>query len=220
MLTVADEYTRECHLIHVARRIRSGDVLDQLFVLIEQHGAPEFIRSDNGSEFIEQSLQTWLKQAQIRTLFIDPGSPWQNGYIESFHSRFRDECLDREQLWTLTEARVVLEDWRREYNSIRPHKSLNLETPEAFARAQAGQEHIPGGEGVIVMARLLPIDEGSAGVRDASEHDAGGEVLPGRDRAPQPGRAAVVLQSRSAFPGGRHPYRVAVATRGLLLPTG
>ena len=135
MLTVADEYTRECHLIHVARRIRARDVLDQLFRLIELHGAPEFIRSDNGSEFIETSLQVWLRRAEIKTLFIDPGSPWQNGYIESFHSRFRDECLDREQLWTLTEARVVLEDWRREYNHLRPHKSLNLMTPNAYAQA-------------------------------------------------------------------------------------
>lgn len=138
MLTVADEYTRECHLIHVARRIRARDVLAQLFQLIERHGAPGFIRSDNGSEFIEQSLQWWLKRAKIKTLFIEPGSPWQNGYIESFHSRFREECLDREQLWTLSEARVVLEDWRREYNTLRPHKSLQLKTPKEVARAQAG----------------------------------------------------------------------------------
>jgi transposase InsO family protein len=109
MLTVVDEYTRECHLIHVARRIQATDVLSQLFRLIERHGAPEHIRSDNGSEFIEKSLRGWLD------------------------SRFRDECLDREQLWTLTEARVVLEDWRKEYNEIRPHKSLNLETPKRFA---------------------------------------------------------------------------------------
>jgi putative transposase len=136
MLTVVDEYTRECHLIHVARNIRAVDVLSQLFRLIGQHGMPEFIRSDNGSEFIETSLRTWLRRAEIKTLYIDPGSPWQNGYIESFHSRFRDECLEREQLWTLTKARVVLEDWRREYNEERPHKSLGLETPKAFALAQ------------------------------------------------------------------------------------
>lgn len=138
MLTVADEYTRECHLIHVARRIRAKDVLEQLFRLVDRHGAPEYIRSDNGSEFIESSLQDWLKRAEIKTLFIDPGSPWQNGYIESFHSRFREECLDREQLWTLTEARVVLEDWRQEYNYLRPHKSLQLRTPNAYAQAQGG----------------------------------------------------------------------------------
>lgn len=139
MLTVVDEYTRECHLIHVARRICSEHVLSQLFRLIQLHGAPEYIRSDNGSEFIEKLLRGWLAAADIRTLYIEPGSPWQNGYIESFHSRFREECLEREQLWTLTEARVVLEDWRRQYNELRPHKSLHLDTPKEFAeRAQGG----------------------------------------------------------------------------------
>ncbi len=138
ILTVVDEYTRECHLIHVARRINARGVLNQLFRLIELHGAPEFIRSDNGSEFIEKALRGWLYSAQISTLYIEPGCPWQNGYIESFHSRFREECLDREQLWTLSEARVVLEDWRHEYNHVRPHKSLNLATPKGFAAAQGG----------------------------------------------------------------------------------
>ncbi len=138
MLTVVDEYTRECHLIHVARHIRASHVLDQLFRLIERHGSPEYIRSDNGSEFIEKALQGWLRDAQIKTLYIDPGCPWQNGYIESFHSHFREECLDREQLWSLTEARVVLEDWREEYNKERPHKSLALETPQSYARTRQG----------------------------------------------------------------------------------
>lgn len=95
MLTVVDEYTRECHLIHVDRGIRATTVRDQLFRLIERHGAPEYIRSDNGSEFIEKSLQAWLRIVEIKTLFIEPGSPWQNGYIERFHSRFREECLPR-----------------------------------------------------------------------------------------------------------------------------
>lgn len=149
MLTVVDEYTRECHLIHVARRINARDVLNQLFRLIERHGAPEYIRSDNGSEFIEKALRGWLYSADIHTLYIDPGSPWQNGYIESFHSRFREECLDREQLWTLTEARVVLEDWRQEYNNVRPHKSLKLETPKYFAATQGGVSGRP-------MASLRP----------------------------------------------------------------
>ena len=135
MLTVVDEHTRECHLIHVARRIQAKDVLDQLFRLIGQHGAPEYIRSDNGSEFIEKALQQWLHDAGIRTLYIDPGSPWQNGFIESFHSRLREECLEREQLWTRSEARVVIEDWRIEYNHIRPHRSLKLETPKSFVVA-------------------------------------------------------------------------------------
>ena len=138
MLTVVDEHTRECHLIHVARRIQAKDVLSQLFRLIGIHGVPEHIRSDNGSEFIEKSLQQWLFDAGIQTLYIDPGSPWQNGFIESFHSRLREECLEREQLWTLSEARVVIEDWRNEYNHLRPHRSLKLETPKGFAAATQG----------------------------------------------------------------------------------
>lgn len=165
MLTVVDEYTRECHLIHVDRRIRARDVLAQLFRLIEQHGTPGYIRSDNGSEFIEASLQGWLDQAGIQTLYIDPGSPWQNGYIESFHSRFREECLDREQLWTLSEARVVLEDWRNEYNHIRPHKSLNLQTPKEFA-ADA-----PGGPSGRASPSLRPhLDKASMIERYSTHH--------------------------------------------------
>ena len=101
--------------------------------LIDEHGAPEYIRSDNGSEFIESNLREWLAEEGIKTLYIDPGSPWQNGFIESFHARFREECLNREQLWTLTEARVVIEDWRYKYNHIRPHRSLGYVTPIQFA---------------------------------------------------------------------------------------
>jgi len=134
MLTLVDEYTRECHVIHVERRIRARDVRRQLERLIRLHGAPEHIRSDNGSEFIHHELQAWLKRTGIKIIYIDPGSPWQNGFIESFHARLREECLEREQLWTLSEARVVIEDWRREYNCVRPHKSLGLETPATMAR--------------------------------------------------------------------------------------
>ena len=139
MLTVVDEYTRENHLIHVDRRIRAAEVRRQLQRLISLHGVPEHIRSDNGSEFIQRALQDWMKWIGIKTLYIEPGSPWQNGFIESFHSSFRRECLDREQLWTLSEARVVIEDWRREYNAVRPHKSLSLETPLAYAKATTAQ---------------------------------------------------------------------------------
>jgi len=138
MLTVVDEHTRECHLIHVARRIQAKDVLDQLFRLIGLHSVTEYIRSDNGSEFIEKTLQQWLHDAGIQTLYIDPCSPWQNGFIESFHSRLREECLEREPLWTLSEARVVIEDWRVEYNHVRPHRSLKLETPKSFAIVTQG----------------------------------------------------------------------------------
>ena len=102
--------------------------------LIEENGVPEYIRSDNGSEFIEKNLREWLSSEGIKTLYIKPGSPWQNGYIEGFHGRFREECLNREQLWTLTEARVVIGDWRWKYNNIRPHRSLGYISPIKFAQ--------------------------------------------------------------------------------------
>ena len=108
--------------------------------LIEEHGAPEHIRSDNGSEFIEKNLRAWLKYENIKTLYIKPGSPWENGFIESFNARLRDECLNREQLWTLTEARVVIEDWRWKYNNIRPHRSLGYITPLKFAQREIEEE--------------------------------------------------------------------------------
>jgi len=136
MLNVIDEYTRKCLCIHVDRMINARKVRQIMDRLIAEHGAPENIRSDNGSEFIEKELRMWLRENRIKTLYIDPGSPWQNGYIESFNARLRDECLNREQLWTLTEARVVLEDWRWKYNHLRPHRSLGYITPLKFAQQQ------------------------------------------------------------------------------------
>lgn len=129
-----DEYTRECHCIWANRAIKSEDVLRALQSAIEMHGAPEYIRSDNGSEFIAHIIQRWLMENKIKTIYIDPGCPWQNGYAESFNSRFRQECLNREVLYTLTESRVVFEDWRRYYNEERPHRSLSLQTPSQFAK--------------------------------------------------------------------------------------
>lgn len=133
MLTILDEFTRECHVLRADRALKSSDVLQWLKKAIEQHGAPEFIRSDNGSEFIAKEVQQWLKQHQIKTIYIEPASPWQNGFVESFHSRFRDECLNREQFWTLTEARVLIEDFRCEYNQLRPHSKLGYLSPARFA---------------------------------------------------------------------------------------
>ena len=142
MLTVLDEYTRECRCIHVDRRINAAKVQRVMARLIGQHGAPEHIRSDNGSEFIEKNLRQWLSDQGIKTLYIEPGSPWENGYIESFHARLRQECLNREQLWTLTKARVVVEDWRWKYNTIRPHRSLGYITPIRFAERQSQSDPI------------------------------------------------------------------------------
>lgn len=133
MLTILDEYTRECHVLWADRALKARDVLSWLQQAIARHGAPEYLRSDNGSEFIARIVQRWLKESRVKTIYIEPGSPWQNGFVESFHGRFRDECLNREQLWTLTEARVVVGDYRRKYNEFRPHSRLGYESPAAFA---------------------------------------------------------------------------------------
>jgi transposase InsO family protein len=129
-----DEYTRECHCIHADRTIRAADVLGLLQQAIREHGPPDYIRSDNGPEFIAREIRKWLGQNDIKTIYIEPGCPWQNGYAESFNSRFRAECLDRELLHTLSESRVVFADWRHYYNHERPHRSLGLLTPKQFAR--------------------------------------------------------------------------------------
>ncbi len=100
---------------------------------IQEHGAPAFLRSDNGPEFIAKEVQRWLAENQIKTIYIYPGSPWQNGFVESFHGRFRDECLNQEQLWTPTEARVVVADFRQHYNHSRPHGKLGYQSPVRFA---------------------------------------------------------------------------------------
>jgi transposase InsO family protein len=136
MLTILDEHTRECHVLRTERTLRATDVLEWLSKAIEEHGAPEYLRSDNGPEFIAKEVQRWLAVNHIKTIYIDPGSPWQNGFVESFHGRFRDECLNREQLWTLTEARVVIEDFRGEYNHYRPHSKLGYLSPNRFAAQQ------------------------------------------------------------------------------------
>jgi transposase InsO family protein len=144
MLTILDEHTRECHVLRADRALRASDVLTWLRKAIQEHGAPEYLRSDNGSEFIARTVQRWLAEHKIKTIYIEPSSPWQNGFVESFHGRFRDECLNREQLWTLTEARVVIEDYRREYNQRRPHSKLGYMSPAQFA-AQTSPSLTPVG---------------------------------------------------------------------------
>ena len=134
MLTILDEHTRECHVLRADRALRAADVLAWLGRAIEEHGAPAYLRSDNGPEFIAKEVQRWLAEKRIKTIYIDPGSPWQNGFVESFHGRFRDECLNREQLWTLSEARVVIEDYRQHYNHARPHSRLALPEPGTLRR--------------------------------------------------------------------------------------
>jgi putative transposase len=129
ILTLIDEYTRECLAILVERRITSQDVIDQLFQLFILRGVPENIRSDNGPEFTAREIRKWLGQIGVKTLFIEPGSPWENGYIESFNGKLRDEVLNREVFYTLTEAKVLIAQWKREYNGFRPHSALNYRPP-------------------------------------------------------------------------------------------
>ena len=129
MLTVIDEFTRRCLAIVVARKLRSDDVLHCLTDLIVAHGTPEHIRSDNGPEFVARNVREWLGRIGVTTLFIEPGSPWENGYCESFNSKLRDELLAAEQFSTLYEAKVLIEQWRRHYNAIRPHSSLGYRPP-------------------------------------------------------------------------------------------
>ena len=144
ILTLIDEHTRQCLAAHVAWSIRAQDVLRVLEAVMREHGTPQHIRSDNGPEFIAYAIQDWLKERQIKTLYIKPGSPWENAYIESFHDKFRDECLKREVFGNLAEARVLIAEWRHEYNERRPHSSLGYCTPaEVAARCQTALRATP-----------------------------------------------------------------------------
>ncbi len=129
MLTIVDEYTRECLAIEVGRHMKSIDVLQVLADLFIERGTPEYIRSDNGPEFTAGLIREWLERVDVDTLFIEPGSPLENGYVESFNGKFRDEFLNLEILYTLHEAKVLIERWRKEYNTIRPHSSLGYRPP-------------------------------------------------------------------------------------------
>lgn len=145
MLTVIDEFTRRCLAIVVARRLRSGDVLHCLTDLMSRHGPPEHIRSDNGPEFVARNVRTLLTRLGVKTLYIEPGSPWENGYCESFNSKLRDELLECEQFSTLYEAQVLIERWRRHYNAIRPHSSLGYRppAPETILPPASGLAYAP-----------------------------------------------------------------------------
>jgi len=129
MLTILDEYTRECLSILVARRISAQDVIYQLGELFLERGIPEYIRSDNGPEFTARAIRQWLRDLGVKTLYIEPGSPWENGYIESFNGKLRDELLNGEIFTTLFEAQVLIENWRKEYNQVRPHSALGYRPP-------------------------------------------------------------------------------------------
>ena len=131
-LTVIDEFTRECLAIDVAGSIRSGRVIEVLSKLVSVHGAPRYLRSDNGPEFVSRAILRWLHGADIDTAPIDPGKPWQNGLNESFNGKFRDECLSLHWFKNRIDAKILIEGYRREYNEVRPHSSLGQLTPAEF----------------------------------------------------------------------------------------
>jgi putative transposase len=133
MLTLLDEYTRQCLAVHVAWSIRAVDVITVVEAAMERYGVPQHLRSDNGPEFIAYAIQDWLEAKEVKAIYIKPGSPWENGHIESFHDKFRDECLNREIFGSLLEAKVLVEQWRIDYNTNRPHSSLRYQTPQEVA---------------------------------------------------------------------------------------
>ncbi|WP_310355256.1 IS3 family transposase [Methylobacterium sp. BE186] len=151
MLNVIDEFTRECLAIRVARKLKAADVIDVLSDLFILRGVPSHIRSDNGPEFIAKSVQSWITGVGAKTAYIAPGSPWENGYVESFNACLRDELLNGEIFYTLKEAQIMIESWRRHYNTVRPHGSLGYRppAPEVFMPAFAGWPAAPARLSVV-----------------------------------------------------------------------
>jgi putative transposase len=145
MLNVIDEFTHEALAIRIDRKLNSIDVIDVLTDLFILRGTPEHVRSDNGPEFIAKAVQEWIAAVGARTAYIAPGSPWENGFIESFNARLRDELLNGEIFYTLAEARIIIESWRRHYNTVRPHRSLGYKppAPEVFVPAFAAWPAAP-----------------------------------------------------------------------------
>jgi putative transposase len=148
LLTVIDEFSRECLAIDVARRITSDEVLGRLTQLFVLRGTPAYLRSDNGPEFTARVVRDWLARVGVKTLYIEPGSPWENGYIESFNGRLRDELLNLEVFDTVLEAKVLCEQWRRHYNAVRSHSSLGYEPPAPAIR-QVPSEQARRGEDIL-----------------------------------------------------------------------
>jgi putative transposase len=138
MLNLIDEFTRECLAIRIDRRLRSTDVIDVLSDQFILRGVPDHIRSDNGPEFVANAVREWIAAVGARTAYIEPGSPWENGYCESFNAKLRDELLNGEIFYSLAEARIVIEGWRKHYNTKRPHSSLGYRPPAPEGGAVAG----------------------------------------------------------------------------------
>jgi len=139
LLIVLDEYTRECLAIRVAGSIGAAELVDTLLGIVEVRGAPEYLRRDNGPEFIARELRAWLGSRKTHTAYIEPGHPWENGFAESFVGKLRDECLNQEVFLSRQEAVIVIEEWRREYNEVRPHSALGYRTPKEAALSPVGR---------------------------------------------------------------------------------
>ena len=157
ILAVLDEFTRECLAVEVARSFTSRDVMLTLQYLFAVRGAPQHLRSDNGPEFVAEDVQRWLERAAVRTLYIKKGSPWENGYVESFNGKLRDELLNRELFLSVAEARYVLDEWRLDYNHRRPHSALDWQTPAAFAATLKAQEDLADGVSLSAMRADPPV---------------------------------------------------------------
>ena len=158
LLNIIDEFTHECLAIRVSRRLKSIDVIDVLSDLFILRGIPEHIRSDNGPEFVAKAVQEWIGAVGAKTAYITPGSPWENGFIESFNARLRDELLNGEIFYTLREAQIVIESWRRHYNTVRPHASIGYlaPAPEVFVPAIAAWPATPTRPASPAMLALVP----------------------------------------------------------------
>ena len=182
LLTVLDEHTRECLAIVVARKIRSHDVLEVLADLFVRHGPPEYLRSDNGPEFTAELVRRWLGRVGVEMLFIEPGSPWENGYNESFNGKLRDELLNGEIFCSLAEAAVLVEQWRREYNTVRPHSACG-----GFPPAPEAIKPLPWFLRMPVLHGPPQVLELTLGCGTA----LGGRSVEGDDHVPRVGLVAV-----------------------------
>ncbi len=156
LLNLIDEYTRQCLAIRVARRLNSYDVIEVLADAMLEYGIPEHIRSDNGPEFVAKKLRKWLAGVGAKTLYIEPGSPWENGYCESFNGKLRDECLNGEIFYSLKEARIIIERWRVEYNTRRPHSALGYRPPAPVTVGRTLESHQLMGHGNVESAARFP----------------------------------------------------------------
>jgi len=157
ILVIIDEYTRECLATRVEPSIPAPVVIEVLEWLFLTRGVPKYLRSDNGPEFISKAVRQWLKESGCQTLFIKPGSPWENGYIESFNDKLRDECLNREVFRNGGEAQAIVKNWRQEYNNYRPHSSLGYLTPAEFAWRYYEKNQIKGVKQPVEKAGSLSL---------------------------------------------------------------